>query len=111
VEKRSGATSEKSPRVGYTLEALSRVCTLERSGSHTSARGLVKRNDGAKEQEGSEGGRGRKAQGSRVRASREVLLYGSSGRRFQIPMQHEESLKFAAPPSRRSYSIFNRFNI
>jgi len=42
---------------------------------------LVKRNDGEKEQEGGEGGRGgerrEKAQSSRVRASRKVLLYGS----------------------------------
>jgi len=63
ARKKGAVRRAKSRPACYTLEALSRVCTLERSGSHTSARGLVKRNDGAKEQEGSEGEKGEEGAG------------------------------------------------
>jgi len=68
---------------------------------HTSARGLVKRDDGERNKKEAGERRGKR----RVRESESRSATRS---RFEILMQHEASLKFAALPS---YSIFNRFNI
>jgi hypothetical protein len=60
------------------------------------------------------GGGGEEREGTEFESeseSQSAALRKLHGGWFQIPMQHEGNLKFAALPSCRSYSIFNRFNI